>query len=103
MNTILIKINFIALFLLSYTYLIAQSYSFNNSISKEVLLNYLDKAISMQTLSAVEGIGNLPEVERQKDIAMLINTKAKFISRIGGWWENAYGQNKLDDFSKRFH
>jgi len=49
----------------------AQSYNFNGTISREVLDNYLDRAITMQTLSSIEGVGLQPETERIKDINML--------------------------------
>jgi hypothetical protein len=74
----------------------AQNYSFYGQISREVLENYLDRSITMQTLSDIQGVGNLSETERQRDISMLVNIGAKFVGRIGGWWENGYGQQNLD-------
>lgn len=73
----------------------AQNYSFSGSISEEVLQNYLERSITMSGLSAVEGNFPTPQ-ERQEEIDMLLDIEAKFIGRIGGWWESGWGQSKLD-------
>lgn len=77
---------------------LAQNYNFNGTMSREVLDNYLDRAITMQTLSAIEGVGLQPETERIKDINMLDDINAKFIGRIAGWWESGWGQTNHDNF-----
>jgi len=76
----------------------AQNYNFNGSISREVLDNYLDRAITMQGQSNIEGSLLLSETERQRNISMIDNIEAKFIGRIGGWWENGWGQTNHDNF-----
>lgn len=76
----------------------AQNYDFNGTISREVLDNYLDRAISMQTISETEGVGLQPEIERMKDINMLNDIGAKFISRMAHWRENGWGQTNHDNF-----
>ncbi len=74
----------------------AQNYNFNGSISREVLENYLDRSISMPSLSDIEGDGFPNEAEREaarvEDIEMLDIIGAKFIGRVAGWWENGWGQ-----------
>lgn len=86
---------YLGMFLTSLNLLYGQ-YSFNGSMSEEVLYNYLDRAITMQGQSAVEGTLQLTETERVQNINMLIDVGAKFIGRISGWWESGWGQNKLD-------
>jgi len=86
---------FLFLFLLS-SPSYAQEYRFRGTMSQQVLNNYLDRAITMQGQSEVEGNGQLSEAERRRNIAMLHNVGAKFVSRIGGWWENAYDQTAHD-------
>ncbi|MBO3271770.1 hypothetical protein J4D97_14010 [Hymenobacter defluvii] len=81
-------------FLNSYSY--AQTYRFQGTMSQNVLNNYLDRAITMQGQSEIEGVNKLSEAERRRNIAMLHNVGAKFVSRIGGWWENAYDQAAHD-------
>jgi hypothetical protein len=76
----------------------AQNYNFNGKISREVLDNYLDRSITMQDQSDIEGSQMLTEVERLKNITMLNDIGAKFVGRIAGWWENGYGQVNHDNF-----
>jgi len=76
----------------------AQNFNFNGSMSREVLENYLGRAITMQTLSDIEGVGLQTEAERLRDLSMLDDIDAKFIGRIAGWWENGWGQTNHDNF-----
>ncbi|MAT53251.1 MAG: hypothetical protein CMN32_02140 [Saprospirales bacterium] len=80
------------------TYSFAQNYNFNGTISREVLDNYLDRAITMQALSDIQGAGLQPESERIRDINMLDDINAKFIGRMAGWWESGWGQTNHDNF-----
>lgn len=80
------------------TYSFAQDYNFNGTISREVLDNYLDRAITMQALSDIQGAGLQPESERIRDIDMLDDINAKFIGRMAGWWESGWGQTNHDNF-----
>ena len=75
---------------------LAQNYQFQNSMSREVLDNYLDRAITMQGQSEVEGTLMLTETARQQNVVMLNDIGAKFVGRIGGWWDNGYGQGQHD-------
>lgn len=80
------------------TFTLAQNYSFSGTISREVLDNYLERSITMQGQSEVEGVNMITETQRQENIAMLDDIGAKFVGRIGGWWENGWGQTKHDQF-----
>ncbi len=84
--------------LLAFPLLKAQNYNFNGTISREVLDNYLERAITMQGQSEIEGVLMLSETERLRNIDMLDDLEAKFIGRIGGWWENGWGQTNHDNF-----
>ncbi len=75
----------------------AQNYEFNGTMSREVLENYLDKAITMQGQSDIEGMSNLSEPERVRNIQMIDDIGAKFIGRIAGWWESGWGQVNHDN------
>lgn len=74
----------------------AQKYRFRGSMSQEVLSNYLDRAMTMQGQATVEGDNQLSTAERLRNIAMLHNVGVKFVSRLAGWWENAYDQAAHD-------
>ncbi len=87
-----------SLFLLLSLPLFSQNYSFNGTISREVLDNYLERSITMQLQSQVDNHLLLSETERLANIAMLDDIGAKFVGRIAGWWENAWGQTTLDNF-----
>jgi hypothetical protein len=74
----------------------AQDYQFRGTISQQVLNNYLDRAITMQGQSDVEGNNMLSEPERLRNITMLQDVGAKFVGRLGGWWDSGWGQDKHD-------
>ncbi|HYV92270.1 MAG TPA: T9SS type A sorting domain-containing protein [Chitinophagales bacterium] len=90
--------NLIYLFvlLISTTSVAQPEYDFNGTMNERTLELYLDKAITMQGQSDVEGSSNLSEVERVKNINMILDVKAKFVHRIVGWWESGWGQEKMD-------
>ncbi|MFN7115394.1 MAG: T9SS type A sorting domain-containing protein [Saprospiraceae bacterium] len=73
----------------------AQNYTFSGTMSREVLENYLDRAITMQTLSDTE-FYEPTETERQQDIAMIDDIGAKFVGRLGYWWQNAGSMDSLN-------
>ena len=76
---------------------IAQDYQFNRTMSRKVLDNYLDRSITMQGQTDL-GSPDFPESERQKNITMLGDINAKFVGRIGGWWDNFGGQGNMNAF-----
>lgn len=78
-----------------------QNYNFNGTISREVLENYLEKSITMQGQSDIQGSNMLSETQRLENIVMLDDIGAKFIGRIAGWWENGWGQTNHDNFFKK--
>ncbi len=64
----------------------AQNYRFYSTISRPVLENYLDRAISMAALSNCgASLGTTPQ-EHIADINMIQDIGAKFVGRIGIWW-----------------
>jgi hypothetical protein len=77
---------------------LGQNYQFNGTISREVLDNYLERSITMQGQSDIEGASLLSETERLRNITMLQDIGAKFVGRIAGWWENGWGQTNHDNF-----
>jgi hypothetical protein len=98
MKNRLVVLLVISVVLLQTLPLYSQNYSFNGSITREVLDNYLDRAITMQGQSEIEGVQMLTEAQRLDNVAMLKDIGAKFVGRIAGWWANGAGQVNHDSY-----
>lgn len=95
--------NFIfVLFVFFSNFIWSQNYSFQGSISEEVLQNYLDKRVSMigMCTDGLNDVENYPESVREADIDGLIDMGAKYINRMVGWWE--YPSPSDDDLWPKF-
>ncbi len=66
-----------------------RDYNFNGPISKEVLNNYLSRAVTHNGLAAFAGYGNIPaggNPDFEEDFRMLKSIGAKFIGRAAHVW-----------------
>ena len=69
----------------------SQNYSSNGSMSQEVLENFLDRAITMQTLVELDHSPYAPTpTEFNEDIDLIGNVGAKFVGRLAYWWGHTY-------------
>ena len=83
------------------------NFSFNGpgNLSEVVLQNYLSRAVTMQFMCEVrEGVYYMmPSSERKATLDTWRNAGAKFMGRLGGWWDGGGTQYELNSIFTLFN